>query len=116
MLEKLEIKYKQSLKKLKAQHISNIALNKNNISVITLEYKENIKKTNNKIKKNSQNEKRIKATHDENKKISYKLYVLNQRNTRKEFEIQTKQIIKKANTRIKLLKKTFIKDFKNKRD
>ena len=116
VLDKLEIKYKHSLKKLKAQHISNITLNKNNISIITLEYKENIKKTNNKIKKNSQNEKRIKVTHDENKKISYKLYVLNQRNTRKEFEIQTKQIIKKANTRIKLLKKTFIKDFKNKRD
>ena len=82
----------------------------------TNEYKENIKKTNNRIKKNTQDEKRLKATYEENKRISYRLYILNQKNTKKEFDIQTKQIIKRANSRIRLLKKAFIREFKNKRD
>ena len=116
IIDNLEAKYKNSLKKISTQHISNITLKKNNISLTINEYKENIKKTNNRIKKNTQDEKRTKAIHEENKRISYRLYILNQKNTKKEFEIQTKQIIKRANARIILLKKAFIKEFKNNKD
>ena len=112
----LNLKYSQALKRVKAQHASNILLKKNNNINITNEYKESTKKTNLKIKKIIQDDKIAKVRHEENKKIRHKLYLLNQKNTRKEFSIQTEQIIKKCNARIKALQKAFKKEFLQKKD
>ena len=116
VLINLTNKYKQTLKRIKGQHISNITLEKNNITNLNNEYKNNIKNTNIKIKKVVQEDKKKHYRHDENKKISYKLYLLNQKNTRKEFAIQTKEIKKKCNARIIQLVKEFKKEFKIKKD
>ena len=49
-------------------------------------------------------------------KISFKLYIQNQKNTRKEFSIQLKEIQLKCLKRIKALQQEFKKDFKINKD
>ena len=115
-LSTLESKYVQALKRCKAQHASNILLMKNNIININNEYKENTKKADTKISKIVTDEKIAKVRHEENTKIRYKLYLLNQKNTRKEFSIQTNQIAQKCTARINALKKSFKKEFMQKKD
>lgn len=115
-LKALELKYKANKTKIKNQHISNETLRKNNIQNINNEYKENIDIIMIKIKKIAQQDKIERQKHEENKKIYYKLYLLNQRNTRKEFAIQLREIEKKCKRRIKEQQTEFIKNFKQNKD
>lgn len=115
-IHNIESKYKLMIKKINNQHLINISLRKNNESTTSNEYKENIRKTNLKISNNNQNEKRLRLRHEENKHIRYKLFLLNQKNTRHEFNLQIKQIKQKCNQRIKLLQYDFKKKFKYKKD
>ena len=69
-----------------------------------------------KIKKIQQTEKKIHQKHDQNKKISYNLFLTNQKNTRKELKFQIKSINSKWKARAKSLKKEFIKELKTQRD
>ena len=116
IISQLTFKYSQALKRVKAQQVSDLLLMKNNKTNIKNEYKENTKKTNGKIKKIVQDDKFTKARHEENQKIRYKLYLLNQKNTKKEFFAQTREITKKCNARIAALRKSFKKEFQRKKD
>ena len=115
-ISKIETKYNTMIKKINNQHLNNISLRKSNEVTTYAEYKENIKKTNIKISINNAEEKRQHTRHDENKRIRYRLFLQNQKNTRKEFSVQTRQINKKCNLRIKQLQNEFKKKFKYKKD
>ena len=109
-------KYKQAQKRIKNQHINNETLNKNNVLSMTDEYNENIQKTDLKIIKIQQSEKKARAKHEQNKKINYKLYITSQKNTRKELNIQNKMLTKKLKTRVITLVKEFKKELKEQKD
>lgn len=116
ILINIQSKYNQTKKRLKTHHLNNIALNKNNILNLENEHKENIKITSLKIKKINQRDRENRQRHEEIKKISFKLYLQNQRNTRKEFASQLKEIERKCQKRINNLQKEFKKKFKNQKD
>ena len=116
VLESLEDKYKESLKRIKNQHISNETLKKTNINNIEIEYKEKINVTLGKIKRINQEERKAKIKHEETKEERYSLYLQNQRKTRKEFSLQLSSIESKCVQRIKIQKKEFKKEFKKKND
>ena len=104
------------LRRIKAQHISNETLKKNNILNYEMECKERINMTLGKIKRINQSDHKAKQNHDETRVVSYSLYLQNQRNTRREFSAQLSAIEKKCQKRIKTLKKEFIKEFNKKND
>lgn len=115
-VNKLLLKLKENKKKINVQQINNETLRKNNIYNLTNEYKENIKNTNIKIDNINRKDKTNRLRHDENKKISFKLYLLNQKNTRKEFSIQLHEAHLKCLKRIKTLQTEFKRQFKINKD
>ena len=109
-------KHKQAQRKIKNQRLNIETLNKTNVINMQNEHRENIVKSEVKIKRIHQDEKKIRKRHEQNKKISYNLFVTNQKNARKELRIQTNSLTNKWKSRAISLKKDFIKDFKSKKD
>lgn len=112
-LHSLEQKLKITHKQINAQHLSNETLYQNNITNMNLEYKEYIKDVMLKIKALEKSSKEHKAKHDNEVNKYYNLYLQNQRDTKKEFDTQSRIINQKCNVRINTLKKEFKKKFSN---
>lgn len=110
-IAELELKLKNSHKQINSQHLSNETLYKNNILAMNNEYKEYIKKTLVKINDIEAEERKIKNIRDEQITKYHNAYIVNQRDTRKEFENQTKIIESKCNSRINIMKKDFRRKF-----
>ena len=110
----LELKLKVNHKHIKSQHLSNETLYKNNITSMDIEYKEYIKGSINKIKELENVAKEEKSKHENEISKYYELYLANQKDTRKEFETQSKIIDNKCAIRINNQKRDFKKKFNEK--